>query len=266
MIHTSYEGSIPAIYNEYLAPVLFDHYAQHLAAYVGAIRPERLLEIGCGTGIATRRIVDAIPENTEYIVTDLIPDMLDFAKAHTNGSRPLNWQLADVTALPFDDKSFDTVISQLSVMFFDRPKAFREVCRVLQPGGHFIFSTWDKPVHNPLLQLVLDAVEQHLSPETTAFYRLLFAYNDLNIIESETEQAGFSGLRIEKVKREGYSPTAHHIAKGLIYGGPMITTINEINPALAEPIVASIEKNIAGVYGEKELHFPLQALVVTAVK
>lgn len=266
MVHTSYEGSIPAIYNEYLTPVLFDHYAQHLAAYVSVMRPERLLEIGCGTGIATRRVADAIPEHAEYVVTDLIPDMLDFAKAHTHTARPLSWQLADVTALPFKDNRFDLIISQLSVMFFDRPKAFREVCRVLQPGGSFIFSAWDKPVHIPLLQLVLDAVEQHLPPETTAFYRLLFAYNDLNLIESETEQAGFSGLRIEKVKRTGYSPTSRHIAKGLIYGGPMITTINEINPALAEPIVASIDKNIAGTYGEKDLHFPLQALVVTAVK
>ena len=51
---------------------------------------------------------------------------------------------ADAMALPFEDGSFDAVVCQFGVMFFpDKPGSYREVYRVLAPGGHYLFSVWN---------------------------------------------------------------------------------------------------------------------------
>jgi SAM-dependent methyltransferase len=52
---------------------------------------------------------------------------------------------ADALALPFDESRFDAIVCQFGVMFFaDKQAAFREVLRVLKPGGRFLFEVWDR--------------------------------------------------------------------------------------------------------------------------
>src|SRR5262249_56464231 len=59
--HASFSGSVPARYDRYLGPVLFEPYADDL---VGRLEPRddlRVLEVACGTGIVTRRLRQALP-------------------------------------------------------------------------------------------------------------------------------------------------------------------------------------------------------------
>lgn len=52
--------------------------------------------------------------------------------------------------LPFDGDSFDAVVSQFGLMFFeDRPLALREMMRVLRPGGHLAVAVWDTLENTP---------------------------------------------------------------------------------------------------------------------
>ncbi len=52
--------------------------------------------------------------------------------------------------LPFADASFDVIVFQFGVMFFpDRDRSYREVYRVVVPGGGYLFNVWDSHRHNP---------------------------------------------------------------------------------------------------------------------
>src|SRR5690242_6913191 len=139
-----FAGSIPALYERYLGPLIFEPYADDLAERVASGAPNRVLETACGTGIVTRALARRLPAAAELVASDLNQPMLDFAAGQLKDRR-VTWRQADALALPFPDRSFDAVACQFGAMFFpDRVAGYREASRVLRPGGRFVFSVWDR--------------------------------------------------------------------------------------------------------------------------
>ena len=62
--HTSFSGSVPGIYDRLLGPVLFESYARDLVARLDRRDGVRVLEVACGTGIATRRLREELPRRS----------------------------------------------------------------------------------------------------------------------------------------------------------------------------------------------------------
>ncbi|HXA72004.1 MAG TPA: class I SAM-dependent methyltransferase, partial [Stellaceae bacterium] len=141
-VDQTFAGSIPALYDRHLGPMLFEPYALDMAERVARLAPKRVLEIAAGTGIVTRALSQKLP-TVPIVATDLNQPMLDHAAARLSSER-ITWRQADAQALPFDDASFDVLVCQFGVMFFpDKAKAFSEARRVLAPGGRFLFNVWD---------------------------------------------------------------------------------------------------------------------------
>lgn len=109
-----FAGSIPAFYDRYLGPLLFEPYAADLAARLADISSGRMLETAAGTGIVTRALVRALPEPVAIVATDLNQPMLDFAAAQLGTTR-VEWRQADALALPFEQGSFDAVVCQFGM-------------------------------------------------------------------------------------------------------------------------------------------------------
>jgi SAM-dependent methyltransferase len=113
----AFAGSIPAIYEQYLGPLLFEPFAEDIAARLHDIAQGRILETATGTGIVTRALVKALPPNVEIVATDLNQAMLDVAAKRLQAPN-VKWQQADAQSLPFEDTSFDVIVCQFGVMFF----------------------------------------------------------------------------------------------------------------------------------------------------
>ena len=96
----------------------------------------RVLEIGGGTG-ANLRFYDGVGS---LVVTEPEPAMLrrlqEKAREQTPGADVVQ---APAEALPFEDESFDTVVSTLVLCGVDQDRSLREVRRVLRPGGRLLF-------------------------------------------------------------------------------------------------------------------------------
>jgi Methyltransferase domain len=111
-----FQGSIPALYDKHLGPLIFVPYADDLASRLADIQHGRILETAAGTGVLTRALVSALPESVSIVATDLNQPMLDHASTQAPSTR-VNWRKADAQQLPFPDGEFDAVVCQFGVMF-----------------------------------------------------------------------------------------------------------------------------------------------------
>src|SRR3954451_1462652 len=66
-----FTGSIPALYDRYLGPLIFAEYAADLAQRVAVLTPGRVLETAAGTGIVTRSLVRVLPPGSKIVATDV---------------------------------------------------------------------------------------------------------------------------------------------------------------------------------------------------
>ena len=140
-----FTGSIPALYDRHLGPMLFAPYAHDLAHRLVDMKAGSVLETAAGTGIVTQALAASLPSSVALVATDFNQAMIDFAAAKP-GLERVSFRQADATKLPFGDASFDAVVCQFGVMFFpDRVAGYREARRVLKPGGRFVCLEFSKP-------------------------------------------------------------------------------------------------------------------------
>ena len=112
-----------------------------LARHAG-IRPgQRVLDVACGTGVVA---VTAARAGARVAGLDLTPELIERARQKSRiADGEVEWHVGDVEELPFEDATFDAVVSQFGHMFAPRPEvAVSEMLRVLKRGGTIAFSTW----------------------------------------------------------------------------------------------------------------------------
>lgn len=102
---------------------------------------EQILDVATGTGWAARRVAEW---GASVVGVDISSDALDVARSISRRmGLDIDYRLGDAEALPFEDASFDGVVSTCGVMFASRPEeAARELGRVCRPGGRIALTTW----------------------------------------------------------------------------------------------------------------------------
>ncbi len=104
----------------------------------------RVLEIGCGSGRITEKIVR---RSSETLLVDLSSNMLDFTKARVQeaATGPITTHVASAYELPLETASVDSVVSINVLSHMETPADFMsEVARVVRPGGSVVlnFPIW----------------------------------------------------------------------------------------------------------------------------
>ncbi len=265
--NAAFVGSIPENYDRHLGPVLFEPYAKDLAARVNVSEGGSVLELACGSGIATRRLRDRLTPSVQLVATDLNEAMMNYAAQKFQAGESVEWKQADATELPFADQSFDVVVCQFGLMFFpDKPAAVAEVRRVLKPGGSFVFNVWDAIELNDLAQAAYATILKFFPENPPDFYDVPFSFHDGKAIRSLVAGAGFHDIDLQVISKTSTSPSARDVAHGLIHGNPVINAINERDELKAPEVEASLATAIAAQFGDSPVNARMQAIVCTAVR
>jgi SAM-dependent methyltransferase len=261
----SFVGTIPEHYDRGLVPMVFVDYAADIARRAAAGSPARVLEIAAGTGVVTRQLRDLLPAGTHLTATDLNPPMLEIARAKFRSEEQVDFRSADATALPFPDSSFDAVVCQFGVMFFpDKGKSYREVHRVLAPGGRYVFNVWDSHVYNKFGRIAHEVSGGFFPADPPQFYKVPFSYYQIDPIKEALIEAGFRGIDIAVLTLDKEIPDATLFARGLIYGNPIIDQIRTRGGVDPDQVVDAVAQTLRREFGANPRQMALQAIIFSA--
>lgn len=194
----SEEGQVsrsPAeVYEERFVPALLQEWADQVADAAGLRQDQRVLDVACGTGVLARAAVKRVGPGGSVVGIDPNQDMLAVARRKAPN---IEWREGRAEALPFESASFDAVVSQFGLMFFqDRRAAVQEMMRVLRPGGRMTVAVWDKLENTPGYAALTEVLRRLFGDQIADTMRAPNVLGDREVLRSVFTDAGIPDAEI----------------------------------------------------------------------
>ncbi len=268
-IHGAFTDTIPENYHRYLVPLAFDFAARDLAERVAAriTGPVAALEVACGTGISTRRLVEALPKGSSFLATDLNAAMVEFSKRAQSELPNVSFATADALDLACSDDAYDVVACQFGVaLFLDKARGMAEMARVLRPGGLLALNIWDGFDTNPAVGVINDVIKGFFDQDPPGFLKVPFGTVSHDQGRALFAEAGLTNVEIGTVRAEIDVPDFQRPARGFITGNPIILELRERGAVDPEDVVEAALVALADRFGPPPVKLPFQASVYLATK
>jgi SAM-dependent methyltransferase len=201
---------------------------------------QRVLDVAAGNGnvslAAARRWCDVI-------ATDYVPALLDRARERAQAERlPMTFQEADAEALPFEDGSFDAVVSTFGVMFTpDQERAASELLRVCRRGGKIGLANWTP---DGFIGHLFKTIGRHMAPPAGVRPPSLWGQRD-----HLDHLFGHGATSIQARRKHfvfRYRSPEHCVEVFKTYYGPVLRTFAALSPAAQE----ALRKDLLGLIAE----------------
>jgi SAM-dependent methyltransferase len=206
---------------------------------------ERVLDVAAGNGNAT---LAAARRFANVVSTDYVPHLLDKGRERAATERlPVEFRVADAENLPFDDGSFDVVLSTYGVMFApNQRRAASELLRVTRPGGRIGLANWTP---EGFIGQLFKTIGGHVPPAPGLKSPALWG-TETFLVESFGPQA--ADIRVERRDFNfRYRSALHWIELFRNYYGPVLKAFEALDAgkqlALSADLTALLERfNRAG--------------------
>jgi SAM-dependent methyltransferase len=163
--------------------------AERVRRFLDPRGDERALDSGSGAGALAFALAPLV---REVVGVDLVPELLEQARARAAAFPNVSFVEGDANALPFEDASFDLAATLRTLHHIARPElTVAELVRVTRPGGRLLVIDQIAPL-DPVLASELNRFERARDPSHTRALadidlRGLFDSNDLVLVRSQTE-------------------------------------------------------------------------------
>lgn len=244
---------------------------EQLLAAAAAQPGERVLDIGCGTGVTTVPYAQAVGPSGHVTGVDIARPMLDAARRRVDAAGLNNVELilADAQVHQFAPASYDLLTSRLGVMFFADPTAaFRNLIRALRSGGRLCMAVWATIDENPHWKIPFEIAVRHLgSPAPQPPHAPgPHAFGDRDYLRGMLDAAGFARVAIEARPFHVRVDTQEAAAEHAIHASLLQRLLDEkqADEAARQAIVRDIETAFARYATSEGVRVPATFLLVTA--
>ncbi len=237
-------GPNPAqVYQEHLVPAMFAPWAQELLSRVSPQHRDQVLDVACGTGAVTHEIARIVGSEGAVVGLDISPPMLQVAASlPVPDGANIVWREGPADALPFPDDQFDMVTCQHGIQFVpNRSAAASEMHRGLRLGGRVGISVWRGMEEQGAMSVIVEAMDREFGVTAND----PFSMGDPAELQSLLEQAGFSDITVEDVRREVTFPSLEQFVRLTILGAAaVIPELSAASDAEREAAVVAIREQI----------------------
>jgi SAM-dependent methyltransferase len=235
------------VHQRYLVPALFQPWTEKLLSAAGVRKGMYVADVACGTGAVTRAAGGRVGSQGLVAGIDSCESMLAVARNRTlrvdSGDAAFVWQQAPAHCLPFGDASFDAVVCQFGLMFFEqRTAAIREMFRILRPGGRMVLTVWDTVELCPGFCAELQLLRRICGPDIAAAFAVAYSLGEPTLLRSLFRQAGLARISITARESIVHFPSIHFWMFARIKGSALAT---RIGPAQYAQLLAAADRELA---------------------
>ena len=245
------------VYEARFVPAFFAEWAPHLVDFARVAPGQAVLDVACGTGIVARTVADRLGATGRVVGVDLNEAMLSVARRVRSD---IEWRQGDVATLPFADRSFDTVLCQMALMFFpDRAGALREMRRVVADGGSVALLVpahlGTQPAYGPFVEMAA----RHAGPDAASLLSTYFACGRLEELTALVEAAGLHVTATRARLGRAKFPSIDAFVATEVKGTPLA---DRISAPVYERIRAGAEEVLRPFLTAAGLEVPLEGHLV----
>ena len=252
-------ASAAEVYEEFYIPALFGEWAPWVTDAAQVRSGQRVLDIACGTGVIARYVAGRVGSDGSVVGVDINEGMLAVARQR---APHIEWRQGAAENLPLDTNSFDAVICNFGLMFFeDRSKAITEMVRVLRPGGRLAVAVWDSLANIPGYAALANLLQRLFGDTLGAATRAGFVLGDTQAIRSLFTEAGISDIQIATRAGTAHFPSLQSFVYTEVKGW---TTADMIDEAGFQRLLAEAERELrAFVRADGTVAFSAPAHIIT---
>ena len=252
---------------------MFQPVTQALIEELDITEGEAVLDVAGGSGEPSLTIAERVGPTGLVTCTDVVAEMVTAAQTEAQrlGRANITFRQCSAESLPFEDNSFDAVVSRLGVMFFPDPlAALREMLRVTKRKRAIALAVWGKSDLNPFSYLITNVVARYSDVPAPADPNApgAFRFGEPGSLAKVFVDAGAADVK-ERV-------LSFHIAAPISpeqfwemrseTSGTLREKLATLSPLQADSLAHEVQDAVRPFFPNNQMSIPAQMIIVSARK
>jgi len=256
-------GNDPARnYERYFVPAIGAPVAADFVAMADLSPDDRVLDVGCGTGIVTRLAAERAAKVTGV---DINPAMLEVARETAPAGAAIDWHQSSAESLPLPDEGYDVVLCQMSMQFFpDKAAAVKEMKRVLVPGGRLALNVPGSM--SQAFEVIDAAIGRHLGPEASGFVQAVFSLHEADELRGLLAGEGFADVNVTTKTVALTVPAPREFLWQYVHSTPIMVAASQADDEHLAALEREVVKGCEPFVRDGGMTIAQEVLVATARK
>jgi len=225
---------------------------------------DAVLDVACGTGFATRIAAGSVGSSGRVVGVDINAGMVALAESIPHDGAAISWDVASALDLPYEDDSFDAVVSQQGVQFFpDIAEGLAEMARVTRPRGTVSATVWSGLDDSPFFAAELAMLSEYCGTDPSV-YRPAYIEGGPSKMAAWFESAGLESVTVDLLEPVVSIPPVRDFVPQHLNALPWSGSFFELDERTRDEALSIMEDRLSGYASADGLEIPFRSYLARA--